>query len=88
MKSSILMRCYGLYRDGFREMTVGRTLWKIIVVKLIVMFVVLKLFFFPNFLKTNFSTDQQRADHVLFQLTGSAGINPDKRDKYLHEIRL
>jgi hypothetical protein len=53
-------------------MTVGRTLWKIIAIKLIVMFAVLKMFFFPNYLQTNFSTDQQRADHVLQELTGVA----------------
>lgn len=39
------------------------------------MFAVLKLFFFPDFLQTSFSTDQQRADHVINQLTGSAQIN-------------
>ncbi len=50
-------------------MTLGKTLWKIIIVKLIVMFCVLKLFFFPNYLNTNFDTDQQRADHVIDQLT-------------------
>jgi len=63
---------FQFYRDGFRRMTVGKTLWKIIFIKLIVMFAVLKLFFFPNYLNSNFSTDQQRADHVLHQLTGSA----------------
>jgi hypothetical protein len=73
MKSSLLMQFCQFYRDGFQQMTVGRTLWKIIFIKLFVMFVVLKLFFFPNFLKTHFSTDQQRADHVLLQLTGSVG---------------
>ncbi|MFH0780434.1 MAG: DUF4492 domain-containing protein [Pseudomonadota bacterium] len=73
MKSSLLMQFYQLYRHGFQQMTVGRTLWKIIFIKLFFMFVVLKLFFFPDFLKTQFSTDQQRADHVLLQLTGSVG---------------
>ena len=62
---------YSLYIDGFRRMTVGRTLWKIIAVKLLIMFAVLKLFFFPDFLQSTFSTDQQRADHVIGQLTGS-----------------
>ncbi len=62
---------YRFYHDGFRSMTVGKTLWKIIFIKLIVMFAVLKLFFFPNYLNTNFSNDQQRADHVVQQLTGS-----------------
>lgn len=62
-------KLYTFYRDGFRRMTLGRTLWKIIIVKLVVMFAVLKLFFFPNYLKSNFQTDEQRADHVLEQIT-------------------
>ncbi len=66
---------YKFYRDGFRRMTVGKTLWKIIIIKLVIMFGVLKLFFFPNYLNTNFSTDQQRADHVINQLTRSVGNN-------------
>lgn len=65
-----ILKVYRFYLDGFKRMTIGKTLWKIIFIKLIVMFAVLKLFFFPNFLKTNFSTDQQRADHVIEQLTG------------------
>ena len=35
------------YRDGFREMTLGRSLWIVIAVKAVVMFGILKLFFFP-----------------------------------------
>lgn len=62
-------RIFKFYRDGFRGMTVGKTLWKIIIIKLIIMFAVLKFFFFPNYLNTSFSTDQQRADHVINQLT-------------------
>ena len=53
-------------------MTLGRTLWKIIVVKLIIMFAVLKLFFFPDFLQTRFTTDEQRADYVIEQITANA----------------
>ena len=70
-----LTSVYTFYRNGFKTMTVGRTLWKIIVIKLIVMFAVLKLFFFPNYLKTNFQTDEQRADHVLEQLARPAVQN-------------
>ncbi|MGB3212719.1 MAG: DUF4492 domain-containing protein [Desulforhopalus sp.] len=70
-----MLKIYRFYLDGFRGMTVGKTLWKIILIKLFIMFAVLKLFFFPDFLQTSFSTDQQRADHVINQLTGSAQIN-------------
>lgn len=60
---------FNLYYDGFRSMVVGKTLWKIIIIKLIIMFAVLKVFFFPNFLATNFETDAERANHVLNNLT-------------------
>jgi len=68
-------RVYAFYLDGFKRMTLGRTLWKIILVKLLVMFVVFKFFFFPDYLNTNFQTDEQRAGHVLEQITRQAGQN-------------
>ena len=38
------------YRDGFKQMTWGRTLWVIILLKLFVIFVVLRMFFFKPIL--------------------------------------
>ena len=70
--SSLFKLIYSFYFEGFRSMTLGRTLWKIILVKLFIMFVVLKLFFFPDYLHTNFATDAERADHVLENLTKPA----------------
>lgn len=43
---ALLLRIGRFYRDGFRQMTWGRTLWIIILVKLFVMFAILRLFFF------------------------------------------
>ena len=57
------------YIDGFKRMTTGRLLWLIILVKLFVIFFVLKLFFFPDFLKTNFKNDQERSSHVIENFT-------------------
>jgi hypothetical protein len=57
-KDSFLYRVYDLYADGFRSMRLGRTLWVIILIKLFIIFVVLKLFFFPNFLKTHAGDDK------------------------------
>lgn len=53
------------YINGFQEMTLGRTLWAIILIKLFILFFVLKLFFFPNMLKKNFSNDKDRGEHVI-----------------------
>jgi len=70
--ASYSVRVFRFYRDGFRSMTLGKTLWKVILVKLFIMFAVLKLFFFPDFLSTQFSTDEQRADYVMEQITAPA----------------
>jgi len=58
-----------LYVDGFRNMKVGKKLWLLIAIKLFVMFAVLKVFFFPNFLKENFSSDEARAEYILNTMT-------------------
>ncbi len=72
MQRNILSRIFRFYLEGFRNMSSwGRQVWIIILIKLFIMFVVLKLFFFPDFLKTNFDTDVQRSDQVLENLTNT-----------------
>ena len=65
----LIKTIYLFYYHGFKEMTLGKKLWAIILIKLIILFLVLKLFFFPDFLKTNFKTDEERSNHVIEQLT-------------------
>ncbi len=48
-KTNFLHKVFHLYYDGFRNMTLGRTLWAIILIKLFIMFAILKVFFFPSF---------------------------------------
>jgi len=62
------LNLFTFYRDGFRSMTVGKTLWLIVIIKLFIMFVVLKIFFFPNYLNTNFDNDKSKAEHVRQEL--------------------
>lgn len=65
-RKSIIRRIAYLYIDGFREMTLGRTLWAIIIVKLLLVFGILKLFFFPDILKERAAG--READYVSRQL--------------------
>ncbi|OIO99814.1 MAG: DUF4492 domain-containing protein [Bacteroidetes bacterium CG2_30_33_31] len=65
----MIKNIYKFYYQGFKNMTVGKKLWAIIVIKLIIMFLILKVFFFPNFLKSNFKTDEDRGNYVIKQLT-------------------
>lgn len=60
---------FSLYMDGFKGMHIGKLLWKIIAIKFVVFILIMKVFFFPNFLKTNFETDEERSSHVLENLT-------------------
>ena len=57
------------YVDGFRNMTVGKKLWAIIFIKVIILFFVFKLFFFPDLLKESYDNDDDRARAVAEQLT-------------------
>ena len=66
--ANIIKEIANFYIDGFRNMTVGKSMWILILIKLFLIFVVLKFFFFPNFLNDNFDTDEQRAQHVRNEL--------------------
>ena len=68
---NITGRIFRFYYEGFKSMTWGRQLWIIIFIKLFIMFAILKVFFFPNFLKTNFKTDKERSDYVIKELTNT-----------------
>lgn len=65
----LISNIYTFYLDGFKGMVLGKKLWKIILIKLFVMFVILKLFFFPNYLNTNFETSEEKGNYVLEQMT-------------------
>ena len=75
--SSIAARVFSFYYDGFRTMSGwGKKVWIIILIKIFIIFAILKIFFFPDLLKKNFDTDAQRSDYVLEHLTN----NPDTDD--------
>lgn len=59
---------FTMFRDGFKSMTLGKTLWALVIIKLIIMFLILKPFFFPNFLGSKFDDDKEKADYVSRQL--------------------
>ena len=62
---------FHLYYDGFKNMSVGKTLWVVILVKLFIICFVLKLFFFPNILHEK-APKGHEADYV------SSKILPNK----------
>jgi hypothetical protein len=67
----ILKNIFKFYFDGFKNMTWGKAVWIVILVKLFIFFFVMKLFFFPDHLKERFKTDQERGSYVLESITNS-----------------
>ncbi len=65
----VFKNIFQFYYLGFRSMDLGKKLWMIILIKLIILFLILRVFFFPDYLKSNFKTDEQRSNHVIEQLT-------------------
>ena len=63
-----LKQIFIFYKDGFKNMNIGKKLWLIIAIKLFIFIFVLKLFFFPNILQTQFSNDQDRSNFVIENL--------------------
>jgi uncharacterized membrane protein len=57
------------YYEGFRNMSGwGKKVWLVILIKLFIIFIVLKLFFFPDLLKTSFRNDAERSTYVRNQI--------------------
>ena len=67
-KGNPLKRVWEFYSDGLQNMTVGKRLWAIILVKLFILFIILRLLFFPDFLKSKYKTEKERGEYVREQL--------------------
>jgi len=76
-KRNFLKQVFLFYYDGFKSMTVGKRLWTIIIIKLFIMFAILKIFFFKDFLNNKFDTEKEKADYVIEQLTQPKNTSND-----------
>lgn len=64
---NVFRSIWNLYADGFKNMTWGKPLWLLIFLKVIVLFLVLRLFFFEPVLSGK--TEEQKIEHVGNQLS-------------------
>ncbi len=65
----VIKNILNFYIDGFKNMSAhSKKLWVIILIKLFIMFFILKLFFFKNFLNSKFDNDKDKSDYVIEQL--------------------
>ena len=61
-KQGFWSQVFHLYYDGFRSMTVGKTLWVIIAIKLFIFFVIIKLLFFFFFLNSKCENEREKSE--------------------------
>lgn len=59
---------YLMYKDGFMNLTVGKTLWKLIIIKLIVILLFLNIFVYDKSIKTEYKTENEKINFVLQNL--------------------
>lgn len=76
-KVNLLKKIFLFYYEGFKSMSVGKKLWTIIIIKLFILFAILKIFFFHDFLNSKFDTDEEKSEYVIEQLTNPKNINND-----------
>ncbi|QKF70419.1 DUF4492 domain-containing protein [Campylobacter geochelonis] len=66
---NLFKKILNFYICGFKDMKLGKTLWLVILIKLCIMFLLLKLFIFNQTLNTKFDSDKERSDFVYKNLT-------------------
>lgn len=69
---------FRFYADGFRNMTWGRPLWLLIILKLVILFLVLRLFFFRPVLAGK--SEAEKSDFVggsLLERTSGGGYGTE-----------
>lgn len=66
--NNFFSKVYYFYLDGIRSMTIGRTLWALVIIKLFIMFAILRVFFFPRHMG-HLKTQEDKADYVIEQLS-------------------
>lgn len=65
----MLKRIFYFYYDGFSNMSGhGKKLWVLIILKLVIIFAVVKLFFFSDFLDSKYQTEEEKSEYVIEQL--------------------
>ncbi|MDH6355414.1 hypothetical protein M2132_001756 [Dysgonomonas sp. PH5-45] len=67
---------FAMFWDGIKNMgTLGKTLWILVIIKLCIMFLILRPIFFPNFLSSKSDSAEGKADYVRQELIERATSN-------------
>ena len=71
-----LAAVWHLYRDGFKNMTWGKPLWGLIILKAIILFAILRVFFFKPAMAG--MDEEQRSEQVGRHLTDPKNVKNER----------
>ncbi|CAM2965393.1 DUF4492 domain-containing protein [Helicobacter burdigaliensis] len=60
----VFKKIFLLYYEGFKNMTLGKSLWVVVILKLLIIFCFLKIFIYGEDFKERFSTQEERSEFV------------------------
>ena len=63
---NLILSIWNFYADGFKNMTWGKPLWFLIILKAVILFAILRVFFFKPVMAGK--TDEQKSEYVGTQL--------------------
>lgn len=64
----LLKNIFNFYIDGFKNMKLGKTLWKIIIIKLLVILIFLNYFIHDKTFRSEYKSDIEKTDFVFDNL--------------------
>lgn len=67
---NIIRNIYYFYLNGFKNMTLGKTLWKIVFIKLLVITLFLNYFIHDKSLNSEYKSQEQKVEFVYKNLIG------------------
>lgn len=65
----LLENFINMYIEGFKNLKIGKTLWKLIFIKLLIILVFLKYFIYDENFKTTYKTQETKIDFVYKNIT-------------------
>ncbi|ADG92335.1 conserved hypothetical protein [Arcobacter nitrofigilis DSM 7299] len=63
------LKIFNFYIDGFKNLTVGKTLWKIIIIKIILIVTLLNFYIYDKSINSEYKTTKEKINFVYKNIT-------------------
>jgi hypothetical protein len=63
------LKIFNFYIDGFKNLTVGKTLWKIIIIKVIIIVTLLNFYIYDKSINSEYKTTKEKINFVYKNIT-------------------